>query len=223
MDRSVFDELMSVNVNDRKQKKGKFDYLSWAYAWAEVKQRYPDATSTVYENADGLAYHTDGRTAWVKVGVTINGQEHIEYLAIMDNYNNSMSVDKITSRNVCDSIQRAMVKAIARHGLGLYIYAGEDIPKETPEEIAERKLNGEEVELPNGEEFAKAMKSATLKETAKANKKATKTQVKEIVKIAELIHQPTDRICGRYEVETLDALSHAQADEVLTKLKEAQK
>ena len=211
---SVFDELMAVNVNDRKQKKGKFDYLSWAYAWAEIKKRYPDATSTVYENADGLAYHTDGHTAWVKVGVTIKGQEHIEYLAIMDNYNNSMSVDKITSRNVCDSIQRAMVKAIARHGLGLYIYAGEDIPKETPEEIAERKLNGEEVQLPSGEEFAKAMKSA---------KKSTKKQIAEIEKLAGAIHQPTDRICGRYKVETLDALSHAQADEVLTKLKEAQK
>lgn len=87
--------------------------------------------------------------------------------------------------------------------------------QETPEQIAERKLNGEDVQLPSGEDFAKAMKSAP--------KKSTKKQIAEIEKIAEAIHQPTDRICGRYKVETLDALDHAQADEVLEKLKEAQK
>lgn len=211
MDRSVFEELMAVNVNDRKQKKGKFDYLSWAYAWAEVKQRYPDSTSTVYENADGMAYHTDGRTAWVKVGVTINGQEHIEYLAIMDNYNNAMPLEKITARNVCDSIQRAMVKAIARHGLGLYIYAGEDIPKETPEEIAERKLNGEDVQLPSGEDFAKAMKNASTQ------------QVTMIKSIAERIGQPIDKICTKYKVKGLEDLTPEQATEVIEKLKGATK
>ena len=210
--KSVFDTLMAVNVNDRKQKKGKFDYLSWAYAWAEVKKRYPDATSKVYENHDGFAYHTDGRTAWVKVGVTIKEQEHIEYLAIMDNYNNAMPLEKITARNVCDSIQRAMVKAIARHGLGLYIYAGEDIPAETPEEVAERKMEDlGDAEIPSAEQFIQDVKNAS-------NPKITK-----IRGIAERIGQPLENICKTYKVKAIEDLTPQQADEVLDKLKEAKK
>ena len=73
-------------------------------------------------------YFTDGRTAWVKVGVTVNNIEHIEELPVMNNKNASVGVGEVTSTLVNKSIQRALVKAIARHGLGLYIYAGEDLP-----------------------------------------------------------------------------------------------
>lgn len=125
---NYFKELNAINVNDRTERKGNLTYLSWAWAWGEVKKLHPDMTSRVYESADGCLYHTDGRTAWVKVGVTIEGIEYIEYLPVMDNRNNSIPLDKITSRNASDSIQRALTKAIARHGLGLYIYAGEDLP-----------------------------------------------------------------------------------------------
>lgn len=127
--KSVFDVLNDINVNDKTEKKGKLTYLSWAWAWGQLKKNYPTANYKVYENADGWNYFHDGRTAWVKVGVTVNGLEHIEYLPVMDNYNRSISLDKITSFNVNTSIQRALTKAIARHGLGLYIYAGEDLPE----------------------------------------------------------------------------------------------
>lgn len=127
---NYFKELNAINVNDRTERKGNLTYLSWAWAWGEVKKLHPDMTSRVYESADGCLYHTDGRTAWVKVGVTIEGIEYIEYLPVMDNRNNSIPLDKITSRNASDSIQRALTKAIARHGLGLYIYAGEDLPND---------------------------------------------------------------------------------------------
>lgn len=126
---SVFDILNDINVNDKTEKKGKLTYLSWAWAWGQLKKNYPTANYKVYENADGWNYFHDGRTAWVKVGVTVNGLEHIEYLPVMDNYNRSIPLDKITSFNVNTSIQRALTKAIARHGLGLYIYAGEDLPE----------------------------------------------------------------------------------------------
>jgi hypothetical protein len=131
---SVYEKLSVINVNDKKSKKNNLDYLSWAFAWAEVKKVYPEANSKVYENEQGLNYHTDGHTAWVKVGMTIEGLEHIEYLPVMDYRNQSIPVEKITSMDVNKAIQRGLVKAIARHGLGLYIYANEDLPNLTEEQ-----------------------------------------------------------------------------------------
>lgn len=131
---NYFQTLNDINVNGKTEKKNGLTYLSWAWAWGEVKKLYPDATYTIYENANGLFYHTDGRTCWVKTGVTINGIEHIEYLPVMDFRNASISVDKVTSFDVNKAIQRSLTKAVARHGLGLYIYAGEDLPEaEKPE------------------------------------------------------------------------------------------
>ena len=137
--KSVFEVLNAVNCNEHTEKKNGLTYLSWAWAWAEVKKRYPDADYTIYENRDGLLYHTDGRTAWVKTGVTIEGQELIEYLPVMDYNNKSIPLERITSFDVNKAIQRSLTKACARHGLGLYIYAGEDLPEgETPAEAPKR-------------------------------------------------------------------------------------
>lgn len=128
--KTPFEVLSSINVNDKVEKKNGLSYLSWAWAWAVVKQNFPTATYKVYENADGFNYHHDGLTAWVKVGVTIADIEHIEYLPVMNHRNKSIPVTEITSFDVNSSIQRGLTKAIARHGLGLYIYAGEDLPQE---------------------------------------------------------------------------------------------
>lgn len=126
---NVFRTLFDINVNDHTEEKNGLTYLSWGFAWAEVKKNFPDATYTVYENKDGWNYHTDGKTAWVKTGVTINGLEHIEYLPVMDFKNKSITLDNLTSFDVNKAIQRSLTKACARHGLGLYIYAGEDLPE----------------------------------------------------------------------------------------------
>lgn len=131
--KSVFATLNAINCNEHTEKKNGLTYLSWAWAWAEVKKHYPLATYTIYENANGMNYHTDGRTCWVKTGVTIEGIEHIEYLPVMDFRNASISVDKVTSFDVNKAIQRSLTKACARHGLGLYIYAGEDLPEDAQE------------------------------------------------------------------------------------------
>ena len=127
--KNYFEILNSVNVNEHTEKKNGLTYLSWAWAWAEVKKKFPEATYTIYENKDGWNYHTDGKTAWVKTGVTIEGLEHIEYLPVMDMRNKSIPVDNVTSFDVNKAIQRSLTKACARHGLGLYIYAGEDLPE----------------------------------------------------------------------------------------------
>lgn len=126
---SVFSTLNSINCNDKIEKKGKLSYLSWAWVWQIVKSNYPDASYTIYEDKDGIPYFTDGRTCWVKTGVTIQGLEHIEYLPIMDFRNQSIPLENVTSMDMNKTIQRSLTKACARHGLGLYIYAGEDLPE----------------------------------------------------------------------------------------------
>lgn len=131
---SVFAVLNAINCNDHTEKKNGLTYLSWAWAWGIAKAKYPDANYTIYENADGWNYHTDGRTCWVKTGVTINGQEHVEYLPVMDTRNRSIPFDSVTSFDVNKAIQRSLTKALARHGLGLYIYAGEDLPDAADDE-----------------------------------------------------------------------------------------
>ena len=135
---SVFATLNAIDCSEHIEKKqgGKdasgrtvqLSYLSWAWAWQICKKFYPQAFYTIYENADGRPYFDDGRTAWVKTGVTIEGLEHIEYLPVMDYRNLSIPVDRITSMDMNKAIQRSLTKALARHGLGLYIYAGEDLP-----------------------------------------------------------------------------------------------
>lgn len=138
---NYFEELNQINVNGKTEKKNGLTYLSWAYAWGELKKKHPDANYKVYEREDGANYFTDGRTCWVKVSVTVRIEskfeherisqpiEHIEYLPVMDFRNKSIPLESVTSMDVNKAIQRALTKAIARHGIGLYIYAGEDLPE----------------------------------------------------------------------------------------------
>jgi len=136
-EKSNFQVLNSINVSDKIEKKNGLSYLSWAYAWGELKTLYPSAKRTVYETPEGCIYHTDGKTCWVKVGITIDGIEEIEILSVLDYKNQAILLENVTSANVCNSIQRCGTKAIARHGLGLYIYAGEDLPESIIEQQKE--------------------------------------------------------------------------------------
>ena len=124
---NYFKKLSAINVKQMAEKKGKFNYLSWANAWALLKENHPDANRTVYESEHtGLNYFTDGKTASVKVGITVwqdpEDIEHIDYLPIMDYRNNSIPLEKITSMDVNTAIQRSTAKAIAMHGLGISIF-----------------------------------------------------------------------------------------------------
>lgn len=131
--KSVFETLNTINVSGKTEKKNGLTYLPWAYAWAEVKKLYPTAQYHVYERDTQqygpVNYFTDGKTCWVKVGVTIEGMEHVEMLPVMNFKNQSIPLDKVTSCDVNKAIQRAITKAIGRQGLGLHVYAGEDLPE----------------------------------------------------------------------------------------------
>ena len=140
---SVYLKLKAIDVRPKVEKKGRADYLSWAYAWDMAMTEYPDMQRIIYESEHtGLNYFTDGNTAYVKVGIIINGKEIIDMLPVMDHRNKSIPIDKLCSFEVNKSIQRATVKAIAMHGLGLSLWTGEDIPsqpseaKETPSKAA---------------------------------------------------------------------------------------
>lgn len=146
MGESVFERLNKVDVSGFIEMKNGLSYVSWAISWREAKKLFPAAIYTIYENPEGWNYFTDGRTCWVKTGVTIEGLEHIEYLPVMDYRNKSIAVDAVTSFDVNKAIQRSLTKALARHGLGLSVYAGEDLPEEAPtdskakNERAEKKI-----------------------------------------------------------------------------------
>ena len=129
--KSVFEVLSSINLSSKVEKRGNLSYIRWATAWGAVKNYYPDMTRTGYESETGMNYFTDGSTAWVKVGVSIQGQEHIDYLPIMDMRNQSVPLANITSMQVNKTIQRSTVKALALHGLALNVYNKEDFPSES--------------------------------------------------------------------------------------------
>jgi hypothetical protein len=159
---STFDKLNKINVNDKIEVKNtgkiKLSYLSWSFAWAEVKKLYPNVQVNVRENECGLPFFSSDLGIVVKVGVTINELEHVVYLPVMDGANNAMKtepytyttkygekqVKAATMMDINKAIQRATVKAIGLHGLGLYIYAGEDLPeneekKSEPKKTSSRK------------------------------------------------------------------------------------
>lgn len=154
---NYFEELFNINVNSKVNKRGNFSYLSWSFAWSEAKKRFPDLNRTVYEDLNGRNYFTDNISAWVKVGVTINGIEHIDYLPVMNIRNKSIPVAEITSFDINKAIQRSTVKALALHGLGLYIYEGEDLPE--AEALAKAEEEANKKPTLSAERFNKALAS----------------------------------------------------------------
>lgn len=132
--KNYYKELSELPIKRLVEKKGGLDYLSWSNAWDMLKKVYPNAQRKVYESEHtGLNFFTDGKTAYVKVGINVNDIEHVDYLPVMDFRNKSIPVDKVTSTDVNKAIQRATAKAIAMHGLGLTLWTGEDIPSQQEE------------------------------------------------------------------------------------------
>jgi hypothetical protein len=140
---SVFATLSAINLNDKVEKKSNLTYLSWTYAWSEVKKHYPDANYEVVF-FDGLPYSHDQKTGYmVFTKVTIEGQTHMMWLPAMDGANKAMketeysyatrygdkTVEAATMFDINKAIMRCLVKNLAMFGLGIYIYAGEDLPE----------------------------------------------------------------------------------------------
>ena len=137
MTESVWHNLSRFDVSKEVEQKGRFDYLSWAWAWAFVKEKYPTATFEKHifrDNQDNplpFMRDTKGHT-YVAVTVTIDGLSHTEIHYVMDHKN--QSVVHPDGGQVNKALQRCLVKAIAFHGLGLNVYAGEDLPMDLDEQ-----------------------------------------------------------------------------------------
>ena len=141
---TTFEMLSSINVNKFVEKKNGLTYLSWAYAWSETKKNCPSATYTIgeteYDDATGFMCHTE---------VTIDGETLGMWLPVMDGANKSMrkvgytyttrygekQVAPATTFDINKTIMRCLVKNLAMFGLGIYIYAGDDLPN-SQEEVA---------------------------------------------------------------------------------------
>jgi hypothetical protein len=141
--KSVFATLSAINLNDKVEKKKDLTYLSWTYAWSEVKKHYPNAQYEV-KFFDGLPYVNDPSLGYmVFTTVTIEDQTHMMWLPVMDGANKSMkeeaytystrfgdkTVDAATMFDINKTIMRCLVKNLAMFGLGIYIYSGEDLPE----------------------------------------------------------------------------------------------
>lgn len=125
-------DLLAINVNSHTEKKNGLTYLSWAWAWAEVLKIDPEAEwdAAEYKTPEGTIPYMilpDG-TGMVKVSVTINGKAKRCLLPVMDNRNKAIVGPNAFQVNT--ATMRCLAKAISMHGLGLYIYAGEDLPEE---------------------------------------------------------------------------------------------
>lgn len=155
---NTFQDLYDVDVSRKVQEKNGLSYLAWAYAWAELKKKYPQSTCKVYESKTNITtvqtfddgkgkttqttisrcinkpWFDDDRTGWVKCSVTVNGIEAVENLAVMDNRNKSIPADKIESTNAIKSIQRCLTKCCAKQGVGLQLWENGEI---RPEVIVE--------------------------------------------------------------------------------------
>lgn len=135
--KSVFERLSAINVNEHVEKKDNLTYLSWAWAWSVTKKECPDASykilPTEYDDDLGFMCHSE---------VTIEGQTLEMWLPVMDGKNKSMKkkpysyptkygdkqVDAATTFDINKTLMRCLVKNLAMFGLGIYIYAGEDLP-----------------------------------------------------------------------------------------------
>lgn len=123
---NYFATLNAINVSAHVEKKGGFSYLSWPYAVAQLRLADPTATWEV-RRFDGLPYLATEAGVFVEVAVTVQGITLSQIHPVLDSRNRPLMAP--TAFDINTSIQRALVKAIALHGLGLYIYAGEDLPQ----------------------------------------------------------------------------------------------
>jgi len=155
--------LLKKNVNDHVEKKNGLSYLSWAWAWAEALKADPKATFKV-EMFDGKCYMEINGTAMVFVTVTMFDKPMTCQLPVMDSGNKAIPLKGYTAvskygkeyRVECDAfavntaIMRCMTKALALHGLGMYLYSGEDLPEEgdKPEKVIISPTQGAQDNIP---------------------------------------------------------------------------
>lgn len=166
---TTFEKLSAINVNDKVEKKSNLTYLSWAWAWSEAKKSFPEASYRVISDiSTNKPYFYDEALGYmVMTEVTIEGESLEMWLPVMDGANKSMlaqsyayqtrygekTVDAATMFDINKTLMRCLVKNLAMFGLGIYIYAGEDLPEsETATVVAQAPQESSLIELTKGSE-----------------------------------------------------------------------
>ena len=211
---NVFNKLYAINVNEHIEKKNNLSYLSWTYAWAEAKKRFPTLTYKIHLFGENqLPYVYDENTGYmVFTEITIDGLTHSMWLPVMDGANKAMKnkpytydtrykkgivVEPATMFDINKTIMRCLVKNLAMFGLGLYIYAGEDLPQ-VQEEIKEEKKSTVDNKTVN----------LLISEIEKYNGQAEKIK---------------QGILTKYKVKKLSELTELQANQAINKLQNFKK
>lgn len=163
-----FEEVLKINVNDKTEKKGSLTYLSWTWAWAEFKKIYPEAMYKIKEYNGIFCTGNDKIGYMVSTSVTADGLTYDMWLPVMDMRNKSIM--QPTSYDVNKSIMRCLTKNLAMFGLGLYIYAGEDLPED--EQKAPREATKAQT-VAKTEEFKRLTKSELVQVYGVSNAEAT--------------------------------------------------
>jgi hypothetical protein len=130
---NVFNTLNAIDVNQHTEKKNGLTYLSWSWAWQQVAMHYPSATYEIVK-FDGLPYIASPLGIMVYTRVTIEDVTHEMWLPVMNNRNQALKVEQATMFDINKTIMRCLTKNLAMFGMGLYIYAGEDLPEPVKEE-----------------------------------------------------------------------------------------
>lgn len=205
----TYEVLSQLNVNEHTETKEGLTYLTWSWAWDAVKKQYPEATYEIWKNENGLPYAYDPLTGFmVYTKVTIEGITHEMWLPVMDGKNKAMkaepyeyttrygtrTVEAATMFDVNKTIMRCLVKNLAMFGLGLYIYAGEDLPEEEKKEAARISAN-EDIEY--------------------------RTQLIKYVADVKMSNENVAKICKYYKVNKITELTGEQAKDYLDKAKES--
>lgn len=178
-EQNYFTNLNEINVNENTDKKGQFTYLSWAWAWAEVKKQYPNASYEIERFGEAKLPYIENELGYlVFTRVTINDITHEMWLPVMDFRNKAIQIGKATMMDINKAIMRCLVKNIGMHGLGLYLYAGEDLP-EKPE----------------------AVKKQAEPKKAKENKE--KPTIDEAKQLAKLLGDRVEKMLEFYKVEAI--------------------
>ena len=209
----AFKILNAINTNEHTEKKNGLTYLSWAWAWAELKKVYPDATYQIRQ-FDGKPFLYDENLGYmVMTEMTVDGITHEMWLPVMDGANKAMKdesyayevkeyqygkwtgnyvekkVEAATMFDINTAIMRCLTKNIAMFGLGLYIYAGEDLPEESEERKAEEK---KKAEIEKQADDISKMKISKIKVDALAEKAVADgvplKRIVELYKVPDLEH-----------------------------------
>ena len=221
---SIFEKLNAINVNGKTEKKNDLTYLSWTWAWAEVKKAYPDAEYSIMK-FNGLPYVYDDKTGYmVYTTVTIEGLTHEMWLPVMDSANKAMKAEPYTYINkwkqekTCDaatmfdinkSIMRCLTKNLAMFGLGLYIYAGEDLPEN--EESTENGENTANESKPAKQTKPKEQKNA---EQPKQQKNAEQPQQQEQIYFCEDCGKQVKAV-GKYSAKQVAATNKERYGKII--------